>query len=261
MKAGPRRSEDSQAWRSSRRRVSDEGLTGRCGREQSPRGLLPGGRSPRLPERVGPGLGVGPPRRAVDPLEGRCRLPDPRGQRFPQRRRAPSVLGEKPSAFLHAVPCRVLCVCVCVRAREAGRAHASGCTREPLGLALGGSLHQAEKQVKSPRGDWWEWCASHGPRWGVIWALAAADRPVLALRGCCRGRFLWVVDSPMWLLEVSTGLVPRAGTVLSYPGESVAAKMPGLPAPQDVVTRRPVCPCSERGPGTGRPLRAGEAPH
>lgn len=99
-----------------------EGLTGRRGQEQSPRGLLPCCQSSRLPERVGPGLGVGPPRGAVGPLVGRCWLPDPRGQRFPQRRRTPSVLGEKPSAFLHAVLCRVLCVCVCVRAwRLVGR--------------------------------------------------------------------------------------------------------------------------------------------
>ena len=104
-------------------------------------------------------------------IKGRWLLPDPGGQRFPQCRRTPSVLSEKPSAFLHAVLCRVLCV----RARvEAGRAHALGCTQEPLGLAPGGSLHQAEKQVKSPRGDWWEWCALHGPRWGVFQAHVAA---------------------------------------------------------------------------------------
>lgn len=94
----------------------DEGLTGRRGWEQSPgvssRVVGPLGcpsTQPALWQRAECGQAQGWER---GPLERRWGLPDPRGQRFPQRRRTPSVLSEKPSAFLHAVLCRVPCVCV-----------------------------------------------------------------------------------------------------------------------------------------------------
>lgn len=193
MKADLRRSEDSQAWRSSGRRVSDEtrASLGDVARSRalgvfsqvvSPLGCRSewarGWEWGPLEGQWAPSGAVpapGPRGSALSPTQTHTIRPRRETIRFPA---------------CCALPCAV-CLCVCARV-EAGRAHASGCTWEPPGLALGGSLHQAEKQVKSPRGDWWEWCASHGPRWGVFGAHAAAACLVLALRGCCRGRCLWV---------------------------------------------------------------------
>ena len=168
VKAGPRRSEDRQACRSPGRRASGGTRASSLGvsfRVVGPLGYLSAQPTCRQRAECGRARGW-----EWGPLEGRSLLPDPGVSTFPNAdaHHLSSETIRFPAGC--ALPCAV-----CVRVRvEAGRVRALGCTREPLGLAPGGSLHQAEKQVKSPRGDWWEWCALHGPRWGVFCAHVAA---------------------------------------------------------------------------------------
>lgn len=163
----------------------DKGLTGRHGQEQSPRGLLPGGRSPRLPERVGPGLGVGPPRGAVP-------APGPKGSALSPTQTHTIRPGRETIRFpaCCALPCAV-CLCVCVRVwRLVGRMPRAA-RGSPWAWPWAGACTRPRNKLKVPVETGGSGVHRTGPG-----GASSVHTPLLTAwcwhSGVAAGGFLWV---------------------------------------------------------------------
>lgn len=165
-------------------------------------------------------------------------------------------------AFLHAVLCRVPCVCVWrLVKRMPWAAHGA------LGPGWRGACPGRETSSESPWRPWWEWCASPGPGGAcsvhTLLLTARAGSPGISAGGFSLGSLTLRAASgnPPW----QHGLCSLSSTVFIWPtlGKAWLQKCQACSA-QGVVTRQAACVSTsraERSPVTegGTPQRGGSA--